>query len=464
MLRVHLMQNWFGLSDPAMEAVLNEVTPMRAFARLTLTKAIPDETTILNFRHLLEANELAPEILSRVNACLSRKGLMLKRGSIVDATIIAAPSSTKNAEGERDPERHQTKKGNQWHFGMKAHIGVDADSGLVHTVTTTPANEADVEVVDELLHEREAVVHADSCYTGADNRVRRKRRRDLEAKGWSRDPKAAIQTPTTPATAGAPLTNRPLSSLIGPSLVPVSASREYPDNRIEGRDHGESLGTRVLRELRLDDHSGVDADRVFPRGYCCSGRQQCVFQTPPSVQFPVGGTLDPCQLTRCDLRHHIRGLDQSGEFAISEVAKGCDNRTQVGVQFEEELMARNILDEAHIHPAIRGTIANFHADIVREVQAAITAADVVVVGMRQNPFPKRARKALHAASVPFRYLEYGSYLRDWRRRNALKMWTGWPTFPMIFVKGVLIGGAADLERLIQSGELKLMLIGKSVAS
>jgi len=84
--------------------------------------------------------------------------------------------------------------------------------------------------------------------------------------------------------------------------------------------------------------------------------------------------------------------------------------------------------------------------------------------MKQNPFPKRARKALHAASVPFRYLEYGSYLKDWRRRNALKMWTGWPTFPMIFVKGVLIGGAADLERLIQSGELKLMLIGKSVAS
>jgi len=110
----------------------------------------------------------APEILSRVNAYLSRKGLMLKRGSIVDATIIAGPSSTKNAEGERDPEMHQTKKGNQWHFGMKAHIGVDADSGLVHTVTTTPANEADVEVVDELLHGKEVVVHADSGYTGAD--------------------------------------------------------------------------------------------------------------------------------------------------------------------------------------------------------------------------------------------------------------------------------------------------------
>lgn len=171
MLRVHLMQNWFALSDPAMEEALYEITPMRAFAGLTLTKAIPDETTILNFRHLLEEYELAPEILSRVNAYLSRRGLLLKRGSIVDATIIAAPSSTKNAEGERDPEMHQTKKGNQWHFGMKAHIGVDADSGLVHTVATTPANEADVEVVGELLHGREEVVHADSGYTGADKRV-----------------------------------------------------------------------------------------------------------------------------------------------------------------------------------------------------------------------------------------------------------------------------------------------------
>ena len=174
MLRVHLMQNWFGLSDPAMEEALYEIAPMRQFARLTLTKPIPDETTILNFRRLLEENELAPEILSRVNGYLSRKGLLLKRGSIVDATIIAAPSSTKNADGERDPEMHQTKKGNQWHFGMKAHIGVDADSGLVHTVSTTPANEADVEVVDELLHGKESVVHADAGYTGADKRVMRK--------------------------------------------------------------------------------------------------------------------------------------------------------------------------------------------------------------------------------------------------------------------------------------------------
>ena len=173
MLRVHLMQNWFGLSDPAMEEALYEIASMRNFAGLKLSEPIPDETTILNFRHLLEEYDLAEEILKQVNAHLARKGLLLKRGSIVDATIIAAPSSTKNAEGERDPEMHQTKKGNQWHFGMKAHIGVDADCGLVHTVTTTPANEADVEQVADLLHGKEKFVHADSGYRGAQSRVER---------------------------------------------------------------------------------------------------------------------------------------------------------------------------------------------------------------------------------------------------------------------------------------------------
>jgi IS5 family transposase len=175
MLRVHLLQNWYGLSDPAMEEALYDSASMRAFAKLSLNGAIPDETTILNFRRLLEVNALAPEILARVNAYLTRNKLMFKQGTIVDATIIPAPSSTKNAEGERDPEMHQTKKGNQWYFGMKAHIGVDSKSGLVHTVVTTPANEADIEVVDELLHGKERTVHADSGYTGADKRVKRKK-------------------------------------------------------------------------------------------------------------------------------------------------------------------------------------------------------------------------------------------------------------------------------------------------
>ena len=173
MLRVHLMQNWFALSDPAMEEALYEIASLRSFARLSLNEPIPDETTILNFRHLLDANDLADDMLKVVNALLARKGLLLKRGSIVDATIIAAPSSTKNADGQRDPEMHQTKKGNQWFFGMKAHIAVDAHSGLVHTVTTTAANEADVEQVGDLLHGKEEQVWADSGYRGAQTRVDR---------------------------------------------------------------------------------------------------------------------------------------------------------------------------------------------------------------------------------------------------------------------------------------------------
>ena len=173
MLRIHLMQNWFGFSDPGMEEALYEITPLRQFARLSMTGAIPDETTLLNFRHLLERHDLAPKILEAVNADLTRKGLLLRRGTMVDATIIAAPSSTKNADGTRDPEMHQTKKGNQWYFGMKAHIGVDVESGLVHTVTTTAANAADVTQTEHLLHGEEVAVYADAGYTGAEQRVER---------------------------------------------------------------------------------------------------------------------------------------------------------------------------------------------------------------------------------------------------------------------------------------------------
>ena len=127
-------------------------------------------------------------------------------------------------------------------------------------------------------------------------------------------------------------------------------------------------------------------------------------------------------------------------------------------------MTRSILDEAHIHPAIREIVAGHHADIVREVQGALAANAVVVVGMAQNPFPRKACKLLEGAGIAHKYLEYGSYFTGWRRRNALKMWTGWPTFPMVFVKGVLVGGANDLERLLKSGELMRMLGGKPGAA
>jgi monothiol glutaredoxin len=127
-------------------------------------------------------------------------------------------------------------------------------------------------------------------------------------------------------------------------------------------------------------------------------------------------------------------------------------------------MSRSILDEAHTHPAIRAIIAGNNADIVREVQAAVDANPVVVVGMAQNPFPRKARKTLDAIGTQYKYLEYGSYLGGWRRRNALKMWTGWPTFPMVFVNGVLVGGANELQRLIDNGEFHRMLGGEAAMS
>lgn len=170
MLRVHLMQNWFGYSDPAMEEALYEVTILRHFAGLHLDR-IPDETTILNFRRLLEKHELASQILEVINGYLGERGLLLRQGSIVDATIIHAPSSTKNKDGKRDPEVHQTKKGNQYYFGMKAHIGVDDDSGLVHSVIGTAANVADVTQVDKLLHGEESYVCADAGYAGVEKRA-----------------------------------------------------------------------------------------------------------------------------------------------------------------------------------------------------------------------------------------------------------------------------------------------------
>ena len=170
MLRIHFLQQWYALSDPAMEEALYDTPVMRRFAGLGGLADIPDETTILNFRRLLETHDLARTMFERVNAHLARKGLSLRGGTIVDATIISAPSSTKNRDGERDPEMHQTKKGNQWHFGMKAHIGADEESGLVHHAECTAANVADVTQVHKLLHGQEDTVYGDSGYTGADRR------------------------------------------------------------------------------------------------------------------------------------------------------------------------------------------------------------------------------------------------------------------------------------------------------
>ena len=170
MLRIHFLQQWFGLSDGAMEEALFDVPLYRQFAGLGGMSRLPDRVSILRFRHLLERHDLAPQMLQAVNATLAAQGLLLKEGTAIDATLIAAPSSTKNSTGTRDPEMHQTKKGNQWHFGMKAHIGVDADSGLVHTVVGTAANVNDVTQAHRLVLGSESEVFADAGYQGVDKR------------------------------------------------------------------------------------------------------------------------------------------------------------------------------------------------------------------------------------------------------------------------------------------------------
>ena len=170
MLRIHCVQLFYNLSDPGMEDLLYEAESVRRFVGLNLTEALPDETTILNFRHLLERHQLGQGLLEEINAHLESQGLRLREGTIVDASIIEAPSSTKNRCGKRDPEMHQTKKGNQWHFGMKAHIGVDADTGIVHSLSTTAANAHDVTEAHNLLHGGETQVWCDAGYQGVHKR------------------------------------------------------------------------------------------------------------------------------------------------------------------------------------------------------------------------------------------------------------------------------------------------------
>jgi IS5 family transposase len=171
MLRMYFLQQWYSLSDEGLEDAIYDSQAMRDFVGIDLAREqVPDATTLLKFRRKLEDNHLTAAIFEQVNAHLGERGLLMREGTLVDATIIAAPPSTKNKDKARDPEMHQAKKGNQWHFGMKAHIGVDAESGLVHSVHATPANESDVAHTHELLHGQEERVHADAGYTGVDKR------------------------------------------------------------------------------------------------------------------------------------------------------------------------------------------------------------------------------------------------------------------------------------------------------
>ena len=178
MLRIYFMQQWYGLSDPAMEDALYDIESMRRFADIDIeVDVIPDETTILNFRHLLERHNLTRQIFEKTRRYLSDKGLLLSEGTIVDATIINAPSSTKNQDRTRDKEMRQTKKGNQWYFGMKAHVGTDTSRGLAHSVVVTDAAVHDSQVMDGLLHGEEEAVYGDKAYASEE------KKREYEARG-----------------------------------------------------------------------------------------------------------------------------------------------------------------------------------------------------------------------------------------------------------------------------------------
>ena len=177
MLRVYFLQLWFNLSDPAVEEALYDVVSMRAFAGIDLgQEGAPDETTVCKFRHLLEREKLGKKLLATVNAYLARNGIRISNGTIVDATIISAPSSTKNKDGKRDPEMHQTAKGKQWYFGMKAHVGVDSRHKLIHTVLVSAANVADCLALAHLLHGKETCVWGDQAYQGHGDLIRSKAR------------------------------------------------------------------------------------------------------------------------------------------------------------------------------------------------------------------------------------------------------------------------------------------------
>jgi transposase, IS5 family len=236
MLRIYFVQHWYGLADEALEDALYDSQALRGFAGIDLAvRSVPDATTVLNFRHWLERHDLTKVLFDEIGAMLEERGLLMRQGTIVDATIIAAPSSTKNKEKSRDPEMHQTRKGNQWYFGMKAHIGVDVASGVVHTVTGTAANEADINQTGALLHGREEAVFADAGYTGADKRPEHEER-DVS---WNIAIKRGI-------IKALPKGLRDLAEPVERALSQVRAWVEHPFHVVKNLFHHQKLRYRGL--------------------------------------------------------------------------------------------------------------------------------------------------------------------------------------------------------------------------
>jgi IS5 family transposase len=245
MLRVYFVQQWYGLSDEGLEDAFYDSQALRNFVGIELNRdPIPDATTVLHFRHWLERHDLTKGLFEEVSAMLEERGLLMRQGTIVDATIIAAPPSTKNKQKARDPEMHQTKKGNQWHFGMKAHLGVDVASGLVHTVVGTAANDADITQTAALLHGEEEDVFGDAGYAGADKRPELADR-DVS---WN----IAIRRSIIRAL---PQALRQLAEPVERALSQVRAVVEHPFHIIKNRFHHKKLRYRGLKKNTAQLHT-----------------------------------------------------------------------------------------------------------------------------------------------------------------------------------------------------------------
>jgi IS5 family transposase len=254
MLRIHLLQQWYSLSDPAMEEALIEVPTMRRFAGIELiSDRIPDETTILTFRHWLEKHGLGEQVFETVKAHLSARGMTMRQGTIVDATLIAAPSSTKNKEGKRDPEMHQTKKCNQWYFGMKVHAGADKDSGLIHSVVVTAANVHDLTLAADLLHGDEQVVYADAGYQGIATRA--------EMAGKTREFRVAMRPSKRRALPDTP--EGRLEDLIETAKVHIRSKGEHPFRVIKHQFGFQKTRLRGLVKNRCKIHVLAALSNLF---------------------------------------------------------------------------------------------------------------------------------------------------------------------------------------------------------
>jgi IS5 family transposase len=246
MLRMYFLQQWYSLSDEGLEDAIYDSQSMREFIGIDLAREqVPDATTLLKFRRLLEDQKLTKAIFEQVNAHLGERGLLMREGTLVDATIIAAPPSTKNKDKARDPEMHQTKKGNQWHFGM-AHIGVDAESGLVHSVHATAANEGDVAHTHELLHGQEKRVHADAGYTGVE---KRDEVIQAQAEGAIRkDVRWFVATKRGQITAMAEGPYKELTILVERKMAQIRARVEHPFHVIKNLFRYKKVSYRGLQK------------------------------------------------------------------------------------------------------------------------------------------------------------------------------------------------------------------------